>query len=95
MYDTKKKFGCRLTPITVCIAIYDEDGNGVITKEELLNFALAKAKAEGRLTPEKKEQLGMFINQLVEYIDTNADGNLSSDEIIEAIRKSPQLKELL
>ncbi|PRP88575.1 hypothetical protein PROFUN_02986 [Planoprotostelium fungivorum] len=78
----------------LCITIYDEDGDGVITREELLKFALAKAKAEGRTSDEQKEQITQVVKQLVAYIDTNADGQLTKEEIISAIYKDPYLKKV-
>ncbi len=75
------------------MTIYDEDGNGVITKDELLKFALAKAKAEGRM--EQKDQIVEVVNKIVAYIDLNADGKLTKEEIVTAINKDPYLKKVL
>ena len=69
----------------VCMTIYDEDGNGVITKDELLKFALAKAKAEGR--DQQNQQITEVVNKIVNYIDTNSDGQVTKDELIQAINK--------
>ncbi len=77
------------------MTIYDEDGDGVITKEELLKFAIAKAKAEGRSTIENKQKITEIVNRIVEYIDTNSDGKLTKDELVAAINKDPYLKKIL
>jgi Ca2+-binding EF-hand superfamily protein len=77
------------------MTIYDEDGNGIITKDELLKFALAKAKAEGRNTTEQIQQITEVVNKIVAYIDTNSDGKLTKEELIAAINKDPYLKKVL
>jgi Ca2+-binding EF-hand superfamily protein len=75
------------------MSIYDEDNDGCITKDELLKFALAKAKAEGR--EEQKSQITEVVDKIVQYIDTNSDGKLTKDELIQAINKDPYLKKVL
>ncbi|PRP79530.1 putative Ca2+ sensor [Planoprotostelium fungivorum] len=79
----------------MCISIYDEDGDGMVTRDELLKFALAKAKAEGKTSPEEQEQITDIVSKLVLYIDTNSDGKLSREEIASAIHKDPYLKRIL
>jgi len=77
------------------MTIYDEDNNGVITKDELLNFALTKSKAEGKGSPEEQAQVTEIVNKIVSYIDVNSDGQLSRDEIAAAINRDPYLKKVL
>lgn len=77
------------------MTIYDEDGNGVITKEELLNFAIAKAKAEGKNSPDEQAQITEIVNKIVAYIDVNTDGQISRDELAAAINRDPYLKKVL
>jgi Ca2+-binding EF-hand superfamily protein len=81
--------------LAVCFTIYDEDRNGVITKEELLKLAWSKAKAEGRASPEQRELIKEAVNKIVFYVDKNSDGQLSEEELVEAINKHPELKEVL
>ncbi|PRP88526.1 hypothetical protein PROFUN_03243, partial [Planoprotostelium fungivorum] len=39
----------------LCISVYDEDGDGAITHEELLRFSLAKSKADGKGGPNQRK----------------------------------------
>jgi Ca2+-binding EF-hand superfamily protein len=75
------------------MTIYDEDGDGVITKDELLKFALAKAKAEDR--QDQSAQIIDVVNRIVLFIDKNNDGKLTKDELVEAINRDPYLKKIL
>jgi Ca2+-binding EF-hand superfamily protein len=67
------------------MTIYDEDGDGVITKEELLKFAITKAKAEGRGSDDQIRQIEEVVHKLVEYIDSNSDGILSKEARLQSI----------
>jgi len=80
---------------TLCMTIYDENGDGFIEKSELLKFALAKAKAEGRTTQDHRERVTDIVNKLVAYIDMNSDGQISKEELMRAIDKDPSLKKVL
>eukprot|EP01114_Cavostelium_apophysatum_P010969 TRINITY_DN25127_c0_g1_i1.p1 TRINITY_DN25127_c0_g1~~TRINITY_DN25127_c0_g1_i1.p1 ORF type:complete len:187 (+),score=29.62 TRINITY_DN25127_c0_g1_i1:234-794(+) len=79
----------------LCMSIYDEDSDGVITKDELLRFALAKAKREGRTGEAARAETIDIVNKIVEYIDQNADGVLTREEISSAINRDPYLKKIL
>jgi EF-hand domain pair len=76
------------------MTIYDEDGDGFITKEELKEFALNKAKVEGRTAEADIVQLEQVLESIVAYIDTDGDGRLSRDELVRAINKDPSLKKV-
>jgi Ca2+-binding EF-hand superfamily protein len=77
------------------MTIYDEDQNGVISKEELLKFALTKARAEGRTSEQHRQQIQEVVNKITTFIDTNSDGGLSKEELIKAIQRDPSLKKVL
>jgi len=80
---------------TLCMTIYDENGDGFIEKAELLKFALAKAKAEGRTSQEHRQRVSDIVDKLVAYIDFNSDGQISKEELMRAIDKDPSLKKVL
>lgn len=82
-------------PTLVCIAIYDENEDGVISEEELLRFATTKAKREDRLDEEFQNAIKEIISRLVKSIDVNGDGMLTSEEIAKAIKRDPELKRIL
>lgn len=78
------------------MTIYDEDDNGYITKEELLQFAMNKARAEGRLINDKNEEgIRNAVDRLISLIDENSDGQISKEELITAIDRDPGLKKVL
>ena len=73
--------------------IYDQDGNGFITKEEMLEIIRAVSKMhgdkEGEETPEKKVE--KFLTQM----DKNKDGKLSVEEFIQGVKSDPKIIRML
>jgi Ca2+-binding EF-hand superfamily protein len=79
----------------VCFSIYDGDRNGFITKEEIQKLAWSKAKAEGKGNQEQKDLIVDTVNKIFAYVDKNKDGMLSKAELITAVTKYPELKNVL
>merc|ERR1711916_202038 len=71
------------------IDLYDEDNSGTVSREEVRKLAMAKARIEGRLSPEREAEINSTIENIFDFADTNNDGELSKDELIAAARKDP------
>jgi hypothetical protein len=81
--------------ILVCFAIYDGDRNGFISKEEIIKLAWSKAKTEQKGTTEQKAIIVDTVNRIFAYVDKNKDGMLSKAELVAAVTKYPELKNVL
>jgi len=81
----------------LCITIYDEDNSGTISKDELLRFAITRAKADGKKEFDEKQKalIEQGVKDLYEFIDTDADGEITEAELISAIERDPNLKNVL
>ena len=74
-------------------SIYDQDGNGFITKAEMLEIIKAISKVhgdkEGEETSEKK------VENFLTRMDTNKDGKLSVEEFIQGAKSDPVIIRML
>jgi Ca2+-binding EF-hand superfamily protein len=77
------------------IDLYDEDNSGTVSKDEVRKLALAKAKVEGRFTPEREAEIEKTIESIFEFADSNGDGELSFEELVEAVKKDPSFSAAL
>jgi Ca2+-binding EF-hand superfamily protein len=83
--------------IDMCFLMYDEDGNGILTRDELTRTLQNVFKTQGHdiNDPEVKRNIEHRINKLFKICDANRDGVLTKDEIKNACRRDPTIVDLL
>jgi len=80
----------------VCMTIYDIDKDGKISKDEMLKLGFAKIKVEdGKVDEEGRRKIIKIVEDLFSKIDNDGDDALTRDELVVALKKKPELKELL
>mmetsp|Transcript_48932 Transcript_48932/g.119830 ORF Transcript_48932/g.119830 Transcript_48932/m.119830 type:complete len:216 (+) Transcript_48932:790-1437(+) len=77
------------------IDLYDEDNSGTVSREEVRKLAMAKAKIEGRLTPEREAEIETTIENIFKFADADGDGELTKEELIAAAKKDPNFAQAL
>ena len=79
--------------IEVTFLLYDADGDGYLTEEELIQGMKDTFKLLGHNTDTEKFKkiIKQRVTQLVELADTNGDGQITLEEIQEAVKKNPKL----
>jgi Ca2+-binding EF-hand superfamily protein len=77
------------------IDLYDEDGSGTVSVDEVRKLALSKAKIEGVLTPERTAEIEEVVKAIFAFADKNKDGELTKEELIEASKKDPNFAHAL
>ncbi|KAL9647955.1 hypothetical protein ABK040_008223 [Willaertia magna] len=86
-----------LDTIDLVFSMYDEDGDGFITINELRDSLTNIYKTQGiDVSLDKvKEQIEQRVNNLVKAIDSDSDGKLTKQEITDACTKNPNLLKFL
>jgi Ca2+-binding EF-hand superfamily protein len=79
--------------IEVTFLLYDADGDGYLTEEELIQGMKDTFKLLGHNTETEKFKkiIKTRVQQLVELADANGDGQITLAEIQEAVKKNPKL----
>lgn len=81
--------------LTWIFSIYDEDGNGFISKKEMIQVLTSieqmgvQNPGAGNVSPKKQADI------IFDEMDANGDGYLSIKEFIEGVRRNPNLEVLL
>jgi len=74
-----------------CIATYDENDDGKISKDEMLKVAIRYYQEKGH----NEAAARSFVDHIFNTVDKNGDGVLTHEELTEAIIKMPQLRDQL
>jgi len=77
------------------IDLYDTDGSGTVSRAEVRKLALSKAKTEGRLTDARIAEIDESIDAIFKFADTNGDGELTKEELVDAAKRDPQFAQAL
>lgn len=77
--------------------LYDLDGDGFITREELLDIVDAIYKMVGNMVklPEEENTPEKRVNKIFEIMDKNKDDRLTFDEFLEGSKKDPTIIQAL
>eukprot|EP01062_Namystynia_karyoxenos_P032280 TRINITY_DN2380_c0_g1_i1.p1 TRINITY_DN2380_c0_g1~~TRINITY_DN2380_c0_g1_i1.p1 ORF type:complete len:189 (+),score=95.61 TRINITY_DN2380_c0_g1_i1:89-655(+) len=82
----------------IVFAMYDADGNGYITREELEEVVTNSTRWMGDCDVESKEVQDLVkaeVDKIVSFVDSNRDGQISKEELSAAAEKHPELLEKL
>ncbi|XP_074607837.1 neurocalcin homolog [Acropora palmata] len=74
-------------------SIYDQDGNGFITKEEMSEIIRAISTMHG--DKQDKETLEKKVEKFLTQMDKNKDGKLSVEEFIQGAKSDPTIIRML
>ena len=76
--------------------VYDEDGDGFITKDELLDTIknILKCTGEDINDPYVLEHIKKRVDKVMHIIDRNHDGKISEEEMLKAYKEDNALFEL-
>jgi calmodulin len=79
--------------IELAFDMYDEDGDGFVTADEMRDSLTNMFKAKGLdvKSGEITETINKRIENLLKIADSNGDGQLTKDEIVSACRQDPSL----
>jgi len=79
--------------IEVTFLLYDADGDGHLTKDELRSGMKDTFRLLGHDVDSEKfsKIIDQRVGQLLEYADANNDGQITLDEIKAAVEKYPKL----
>ncbi|KAL8222657.1 UNVERIFIED_CONTAM: Guanylyl cyclase-activating protein 1 [Gekko kuhli] len=72
--------------------LYDQDGNGCIDRQELLNIIKAIRAINGGSHETTAQE---FTNRVFDEIDANGDGELSLEEFVEGAKKDKEFMEVM
>eukprot|EP01063_Lacrimia_lanifica_P039462 TRINITY_DN8676_c0_g1_i1.p1 TRINITY_DN8676_c0_g1~~TRINITY_DN8676_c0_g1_i1.p1 ORF type:complete len:189 (+),score=92.96 TRINITY_DN8676_c0_g1_i1:94-660(+) len=82
----------------IVFSMYDVDGNGYITREELTEVVTNSTRWMGDSDVESKdvqELVNAEVEKIISFVDANRDGQISKEELANAAKKHPELLEKL
>jgi len=80
----------------ICMTIYDADGDGYITKEEMKKMGFAKLKVGGQHKDSAAvKEMEKTIDEIFSAIDKDGDNKLTREEIAKAIKERPDIQAML
>ena len=74
--------------------LYDTDGDGTISRQEIVDFCRRTALGRGVPAAKADEASQRAADMFLQQVDANNDGTLSRTEVLEAIKAKPHLKSL-
>ncbi|KAF0975395.1 hypothetical protein FDP41_005389 [Naegleria fowleri] len=79
--------------IDLAFDMYDEDNDGFVTAEEMRDSLrnMFKAKGMNVNSPDIERTINTRIENLLKIADSNGDGKLTREEIVQACQKDPSL----
>eukprot|EP01007_Sphenomonas_quadrangularis_P004042 NODE_935_length_1081_cov_316.482558_g767_i0.p1 GENE.NODE_935_length_1081_cov_316.482558_g767_i0~~NODE_935_length_1081_cov_316.482558_g767_i0.p1 ORF type:complete len:189 (-),score=44.76 NODE_935_length_1081_cov_316.482558_g767_i0:428-994(-) len=82
----------------IVFAMYDADGNGYITRDELIEVVTNSTRWMGDCDVESREVQDLIhaeVDKIVMFCDQNKDGCITKDELVAAAEKHPEILEKL
>eukprot|EP01121_Diplochlamys_sp_Union-15-3_P001253 TRINITY_DN11106_c0_g2_i1.p1 TRINITY_DN11106_c0_g2~~TRINITY_DN11106_c0_g2_i1.p1 ORF type:complete len:126 (+),score=30.18 TRINITY_DN11106_c0_g2_i1:116-493(+) len=80
---------------SICMSIYDQDGDGFITEEEMKRMGHTKLRVTNQYTHEKRAEMDSSIETLFNTIDKDRNGKITRAELLKALKENPELQTVL
>lgn len=80
--------------VETIFALYDTDGDGTISRQEIVDFCRRTALGRGVPAAKAEEASQKAADMFLKEVDANSDGTLSRDEVLAALKAKPNLKGL-
>lgn len=80
--------------VDTIFALYDTDGDGTISRQEIVDFCCRTATGRGVPLAKAQEASQKAADMFLKEVDANNDGTLSRDEVLAALKAKPNLKGL-
>eukprot|EP00761_Pharyngomonas_kirbyi_P013923 gb/GECH01013953.1/.p1 GENE.gb/GECH01013953.1/~~gb/GECH01013953.1/.p1 ORF type:complete len:183 (+),score=44.11 gb/GECH01013953.1/:1-549(+) len=83
--------------IEVVFAMYDEDDDGYVTRDEMIRCLANCTRLKGIdvKKPSNRSLIENRVDTLIRFADKNADGKLTKDEVLNAVEKNPSIINIL
>jgi Ca2+-binding EF-hand superfamily protein len=82
----------------IVFSMYDADGNGYITRDELVEVVTNSTRWMGDCDVESRDVQDLVqaeVDKIVAFVDVNKDGQISKEELYAAAEKHPEILEKL
>merc|ERR1711991_655846 len=76
------------------LELYDTDGDGTISRQEIVDFCRRTALGRGVPAAKADEASQRAADMFLQQVDANNDGSLSREEVLNALKAKPNLKGL-
>jgi len=85
--NCKDQEEAKKTKLRLLFSLYDKDGDGTVSKEEIINLLQKVAVSKGQCDQQHLDKLKAIVERALYEVDDNCDGEIDFEEFAEGLSR--------